>query len=200
MLQGERVLFLQRWLGVEGGEGPSPIQAAGWLDIKRSYMALRPGLRRVYATVRDLATFAPIVSRLRFRALEGAEVELDGVTYHSALLDFGPSSLDGWLADLVAEELGLDDDVAVDTEAGEFLIHGRRITLTPLELGLIAQLHGREGEVVSRRSLLREVWGSDYEGGSNLVDSVVRSLRKKLADDASSIETVRGFGYRFRRT
>jgi hypothetical protein len=160
MLQGERVLFLQRWLGVEGGEGPSPIQAAGWLDIKRSYMALRPGLRRVYATVRDLATFAPIVSRLRFRALEGAEVELDGVTYHSALLDFGPSSLDGWLADLVAEELGLDDDVAVDTEAGEFLIHGRRITLTPLELGLMAQLHGREGEVVSRRSLLREVWGS----------------------------------------
>jgi hypothetical protein len=200
VLQGERVLFLRRWLGVEGGEGPSPIQAAGWLDIKRSYMALRPGLRRVYATVRDLATFAPIVSRLRFRALEGAEVELDGVTYHSALRhQVGQPTVDRRGPE-VEEELGLDDYLAVDTEAGEFLIHGRRITLTPLELGLIAQLHGREGEVVSRRSLLREVWGSDYEGGSNLVDSVVRSLRKKLADDASSIETVRGFGYRFRRT
>ena len=64
---GESVLFLRRWLGVDGGEGPSPIQAAGWLDIKRTYMALRPGLRRVYATVRDLATYAPIVTRLRFR-------------------------------------------------------------------------------------------------------------------------------------
>ena len=36
-------------------------------------------------------------------------------------------------------------------------------------------------------------------GGSNLVDSVVRSLRKKLGDEASAIETVRGYGYRLRR-
>ena len=197
---GESVLFLRRWLGVEGGEGPSPIQAAGWLDIKRTYMARRPGLRRVYTTVRELADWAPIVLRLRFRPLEGTEVELDGVVYHSAVLDFGPSSVDGWLADLVAEELGLEDAVTVDTGAGELRLNGRRIALTPLELGVIDQLHRQEGNVVTRRSLLQEVWGNDYEGGSNIVDSVVRSLRKKLGDQASSIETVRGFGYRFRRT
>ena len=50
----EAVLFLRRWLGTPGGEGPSPIQAACWLDIKRTYMALRPRLRRVYTGVRDL--------------------------------------------------------------------------------------------------------------------------------------------------
>lgn len=43
---------------------------------------------------------------------------------------------------------------------------------------------------------LREVWGYDYDGGSNIVDSVIRSLRKKLGNQASAIETVRGFGYR----
>jgi hypothetical protein len=198
--KGESVLFLRRWLGVDGGEGPSPIQAAGWLDIKRSYMALRPDLRRVYATVRELATWAPIITRLRFAPLDGAHVDIDGVTYYSAVLDFGPSSVDGWLADLIAEELGIEvDDVAVDTEAGELRLHGRSFALTPLELGVIGQLYRCEGKVVSRPVLLQEVWGSDYTGGSNIVDSVVRSLRKKLGDEASCIETVRGFGYRFRR-
>ena len=197
--KGESVLFLRRWLGVEGGEGPSPIQAAGWLDIKRSYMALRPGLRRVYTTVRDLATYAPIVTRLKFAPLE-TQIELDDVVYFSAVLDFGPSSVDGWLADLVAEELGLEgDEIAVDTEAGEVRLQGRSIALTPLELGVFAHLYRCEGKVVTRRALLQEVWGSDYAGGSNIVDSVVRSLRKKLGDQASSIETVRGYGYRFRR-
>ncbi len=198
--RGESVLFLRRWLGVEGGEGPSPIQAAGWLDIKRSYMALRPELRRVYTTVRDLETYAPIVTRLRFTPLAGTEVDLDGETYYSAVLDFGASSVDGWLADLLAEELGLEEDeVAVDADAGELHLHGRSIALAPLELGVMAQLCEQEGKVVSRPVLLQEVWGGGYAGGSNIVDSVVRSLRKKLGEDASAIETVRGIGYRFRR-
>jgi hypothetical protein len=197
--KGERVLFLRRWLSIDGGEGPSPTQAAGWLDIKRTYMALRPGLRRVYTTVRDLPTYAPIVTRLRFAPLD-TQVEVGGVVYSLALLDFGPSSVDGWLADLVAEELGLEqDDVAVDAGAGELRLHGRSIALTRLELGVMAELHRCEGQVVSRPTLVEEVWGSDYQGQSNIVDSVVRSLRKKLGDQASAIETVRGYGYRFRR-
>jgi hypothetical protein len=43
-----------------------------------------------------------------------------------------------------------------------------------------------------------EVWGYDYHGGSNVVDAVVRSLRKKLGDRSSCIETVHGAGYRLR--
>lgn len=196
----QRVLFLRRWLGAEGGEGPSPVQAAAWLDIKRSYLELRPALRRVYTAVRDFPTWAPVVSKLHFEPLAGANIDLDGEEYYSAMLDFGPSSVDGWLAELVAEELGLEDDIAVDAEAGELRLRGRHIALTPLELGVFDHLHRREGRVVTRLSLLQEVWGNDYQGGSNIVDSVVRSLRKKLGDQATSVETVRGFGYRFRRT
>ena len=44
--------------------------------------------------------------------------------------------------------------------------------------------------------MLRDVWGYDYLGGSNVVDSTIRSIRKKLGPRASAIETVRGFGYR----
>ena len=193
---GARVLFLRRWLGVDGGEGPSPIQAACWLDIKRTYMALRPDLRRVYTAVRDIEVFRPIVTQLRFVPVEADGVQIDDVLYHSAVLDFGPASVDGWLADLAADELGVEDVLTLDRDAGEVVLDGRHVALTPLEFGVLHHLHAKRGKVVSRSSVLREVWGHDDAGGSNVVDSVVRSLRKKLGTHASSIETVRGFGYR----
>lgn len=195
---GERVLFLRRWLGAEGGEGPSPTQAACWLDIKRSYMALRPDVRRVYTTVRNFAEFGPVVARLGFSHLDDAGVELDDTTYHSAVLDFGPGSVDGWLAQLAADELGIEDSTVFESEAGELLLFGKRIALTPLEFAVLSYLHAKRGKVVTRVSILRDVWGYDYEGGSNVVDSVIRSIRKRLGSHASSIETVRGFGYRSR--
>jgi len=105
---GERVLFLRRWLATTTGEAPSPIQAACWLDIKRSYMELRPSLRRLYTAVTGLATYAPIVLPLRFRPVPEANVDLGGQTYHTAVLDFGPASVDGWLSALVGAELGVE--------------------------------------------------------------------------------------------
>src|SRR5262249_26505371 len=62
--RNQRVLFIRRWLSREHGEAPSPVQAACWLDIKRSYMEMRPHLRRVYLTVHDLALYAPVALRL----------------------------------------------------------------------------------------------------------------------------------------
>jgi two-component system alkaline phosphatase synthesis response regulator PhoP len=57
-------------------------------------------------------------------------------------------------------------------------------------------LHQRQGRVVDRRALLRDVWGYDDPGGSNVTEALVRSLRRKLGDRASVIQTVRGIGYR----
>lgn len=105
---GERVLFLRRWLSTTTGEAPSPIQAASWLDVKRAYMELRPSLRRLYTAVTGLATYAPMVLPLGFRPLPHLNVQLSGETYHTAMLDFGPASVDGWLAALVGSELGVD--------------------------------------------------------------------------------------------
>ena len=47
------------------------------------------------------------------------------------------------------------------------------------------------------RSLLSEVWGYDYFGGTRTVDVHVRRLRAKLGDQESLIGTVRNVGYRF---
>lgn len=63
----ESALFVRRWLSREQGESPSPVQAACWLDIKRSYLGLRPRLRRVYIAVTDLAVYAEAATRRRWR-------------------------------------------------------------------------------------------------------------------------------------
>jgi hypothetical protein len=196
--KGQLALGLRRWLDAEHGELPCASQAACWLDVKRTYMALRPRLRRIYVVVRDVPTYWPVVEKLGFRPLAGGAAVLDGVEYASVVLDFGPGSVDGWLAGLVAAELGLAGEPELDELARELAVHGVRVSLTPLEFGLLRHLRGREGQVVGRHELLVEVWGTEFTGGSNVVDAVVRSLRQKLGAAAPVVETVRGSGYRLR--
>ena len=82
--------------------------------------------------------------------------------------------------------------------ARELVLDEQRVGLTPLEFGVMQYLTERAGKAVSRADLLADVWGYDYEGGSNVVDVVVRSLRKKLGERATMIEAARGTGYRLR--
>jgi hypothetical protein len=194
-------LFYRSQLTRESGEGPCGVQGAFWLDIKRTYMLLRPRIRRVYATVRDAAfqIYAPALTELGFQSISSADTTLDGEIYRTAMLDFGPSSIDGWLGGLVAKELGGTGAELLDVEARELVIEGQRIPLTPLEFSVMSYLYEREDSAVSRDSLLRDVWGHKYDVGSNVVDVVVRAIRKKSGEHAGMIETVSGFGYRFRQ-
>lgn len=199
MAQGDIALFCRRWLSIEEGDSPSDVQAALWLDLKRTYMELRPRLRRVYLTARDLAAYASVAQRLGFEVLSERGVALDGNDYLSAVLDFGPASVDGWLADLAAAELGIQvQPDLLDVESRELVLEEGRVSLTPLEFGVMHHLLARHNKVVSRSELLRDVWGTTYEGGSNVVDAVVRTLRRKLGRQSSRIETVTGVGYRLR--
>jgi len=195
----QRALFLRRWFAAESGEAPSAVQAACWVDLKRKYLELRPTLRRVYMMLRELQPYAAAAQRLGFRVLSEAAVLVDGQEQHSAMLDFGPSSVDGWLARLVAAELGVEDNGLLDCAARELVLNGKRVGLTKLEFGVLEFLQCRRGEAVSRNSLLSNVWELNYDGGSNVVDVVIRALRKKMGDRACLIETVHGVGYRFRR-
>ena len=196
--RGQVVLGLRRWLDAEHGEAPCAAQAASWLDVKRTYMELRPALRRIYVVVDDVPTYWPVVEKLGFRPVGEDPVLLDGREYASVVLDFGPGSVDGWLSGLVAAELGVDEEPMLDEESRELDVRGRRVALTPLELGVFRHLRGSEGRVVSRAELLNEVWQTEFTGGSNVVDAVVRSLRRKLGAAAPAVETVRGSGYRLR--
>ena len=193
----QRVLFLRRWLDRENGERPSPVQAACWLDIKRTYMEMRPHLRRVYLTVHDLTPYGPVAQKMGFQPLTADNVEIDGSKYSSAVLDFGPASVDGWLAGLAAAELGRDDEEVFDGQAHELMLDNGRVKLTKLEFDVFLYLYRHQGKAVTRASLIEDVWGWK-QTGSNVIEAVIRSLRKKLGDRASAIETIRGSGYRFR--
>lgn len=113
------------------------------------------------------------------------------------MLDFGPASVDGWLAKVVASELQIEADSILDVVQRQLVVDGQRIDLSKLEFEVLNYLHQRQGRVVERPALLRDVWGYDYAGGSNVIEAIVRSLRKKLGDRAAVIRTVRGIGYRF---
>ena len=63
---------------------------------------------------------------------------------------------------------------------------------------MLAHLREREGRPVAREALLRDVWGYEWTGGSNVVEVAVSGLRRKLGSRAGALETVRGVGYRLR--
>jgi DNA-binding response OmpR family regulator len=67
---------------------------------------------------------------------------------------------------------------------------------TRLEYGVLQHLSSHPDRVVGRDELLRDVWGQQF-GGSNVVDAVVKSLRRKLGAHGGAIATVTGHGYRF---
>lgn len=194
-----QTLFIRRWIGENAGEAPSAEQAACWLDVKRAYMELRPDLRRVYLTVIDLATYRPVAVQLGFEHVEEATITLDDRKYQTAMLDFGRGSVDGWITRLVGDELGIAETSFLDREQRALKLAGERIPLTPLEYKLVDYFEGLDGATATREQILDEVWGSfDSAGSSNVVDAVVKSLRRKMGPEATRIETVRGFGYRWR--
>ncbi len=85
----------------------------------------------------------------------------------------------------------------IDPVRREAPLDGRRLDLTRLEFDLLAYLVRREGEVVSRRQLLAEVWKQPYGGGDKTIDVHLAWLRRKLGETATEpryLHTVRGVG------
>ena len=86
----------------------------------------------------------------------------------------------------------------VDSGAARAEVDGRALDLTPTEYKLLLTLMERRGRVQSRRQLLEAVWEVTANIATRTVDMHVQRLRNKLGEGADWIETVRGFGYRFR--
>lgn len=193
--RGQRVLFDRFEIVREHDESSPLVVAAFMLDLKRMYMELRPSLRRIYS-VGLQSVVGTAWERLGFQPLPGPPPTMDGVAYHTAVLDFGPASVDGWLTRIIATELRIEEDSLLDVAQRQLVLRDRRVDLTRLEFEVLRCLYDRPGMVVDRASLLREVWGYDEDRGSNVIDAQVKSLRRKLGERASVIETVRGLGYR----
>lgn len=200
-------LWLRRSLSRDAGEGPSSGQAACWLDIKRTYLELRPRLRWVYTCYCDAQLHRRPLEQLGFRLKDEGRPVFDGVLQHTFRLDMGMGSVDGWLGNLLAQETGEATAEAayysplLDEQARELVVNGSRIGLTPLEFGVFAYLVARPNRAVARYELVEAVWGYGKEAStSNVVETVVRSVRQKLGAQRNALETVRGVGYRYRPT
>jgi DNA-binding response OmpR family regulator len=86
-------------------------------------------------------------------------------------------------------------DVAVRLAGREVAVAGKPVELRAKEFDLLAHLIQNRGAVLSRDSLLEQVWGYDYAGGTRTVDVHVAQLRRKLRRP-DLIRTVRGAGYK----
>jgi len=93
-----------------------------------------------------------------------------------------------------------DAHLSLDLAQRQVLVGGRPVSLTPLEFKLLATFVRHPNQVLSREQLLELVWGDPYGVSADQVKIYVGYLRKKLGGDVEGgpIETVRGFGYRYR--
>jgi two-component system, OmpR family, response regulator len=92
-------------------------------------------------------------------------------------------------------------DLRLDPATREVTRGGVRIELSAREFALLEALMRRPGQVFTQSRLLDAAWDLGYEQRSNVVEVYVRYLREKIDRPfgVSSIETVRGAGYRLRR-
>jgi DNA-binding response OmpR family regulator len=94
-----------------------------------------------------------------------------------------------------------DSLVTIDFAQREVTVAGEKVPLTPLEFKLLATFVRHPNQVLSHDQLLELVWGDSLTGSRARTKLYVGYLRQKLAvadSGESPIETVRGFGYRYR--
>jgi DNA-binding response OmpR family regulator len=85
-------------------------------------------------------------------------------------------------------------NISLNLHTHQVFVEERVVELPAREFTLLETLMKSSGLAVGRDRLLKEVWGYDYDPGTNVVDVYIGYLRKKLG--AYSIETIRGVGYR----
>ena len=75
-------------------------------------------------------------------------------------------------------------------------VGGEPVTLTLKEFQLLCLLLEHRDTVFTRDQLLNAIWGYEFDGASRTVDVHIRTLRQKLGDAGSYIQTIRGIGYK----
>jgi len=91
-------------------------------------------------------------------------------------------------------------DKTIDFGSLELRTAGRTLRLTLMEAQLLRHLVARPGQVVSRKTLLEDVWGLHEDTDTRAIDNFIARLRKYIEDEPSRprhLQTVRGVGYRF---
>ncbi len=88
-------------------------------------------------------------------------------------------------------------DLALDLRTRQVYVDGNTIELSAREFALAELFVPHPGQVLSREQILSQVWGYDFDPGSNVVDVYVGYLRKKIGSER--ISAIRRMGYRLER-
>ncbi|MEM8905483.1 MAG: response regulator transcription factor [Actinomycetota bacterium] len=113
-----------------------------------------------------------------------------------AVLRRSPGDESGELAD---GEIAVGD-VALDPDRHEVSVRGQLVQLPLKEFELLHVLLENAGRVVTRDSLIDQVWGHDYVGDTKTLDVHIKRVRSKIEADPASPErivTIRGLGYKY---
>ena len=95
-----------------------------------------------------------------------------------------------------------DQQISIDFPRHEVVVRGQQVDLSPTEFRLLSVLTRNAGQVLSQDQLLDHVWGQDYAESLDVVRLYIGYLRRKIElapSNPSLVETVRGFGYRYRK-
>src|SRR6478736_909750 len=207
-------LLLRRLIAHPTHAARAEAYAACVLDLKRSYIE-NPHTTRLYAASSH-PDAPPEWIPLGFQ--EQPELSVPGLArgggpHSTYCLEFGSGGIFGWIGRLVDAQYespqSFDSSLPpaetapnpspgfyLDEDLRRLIVDGSAVPLTPLLFNLLRYLSNHPSRVVERDELVQAVWGRGFVG-SNVVDTAIRSLRKKLGAHASAIETVKGFGYRF---
>lgn len=89
------------------------------------------------------------------------------------------------------------DDITLDETQKKVERQGKEISLTPREYQILAKLMEKNGEIVSKADLIKEIWGSPFNSNTNTIEVYVNFLRNKLDKPfaKNTIKTKVGYGY-----
>ena len=204
--------MIRRLLAAEGHviesapDGESALDRLTQEDVDLVLLDLvMPGANglQVLARLRERGFTAPVIVlsavpdiAARVDALELGAVDFVPKPFHSAeLLARVRRSLANRPAVPVETRFLEHGGVRLDLDRRRAFWRGDEVSLSEREFELLTYLMRRHGRVCRRRELLHDVWGLDFEPGTNLVEVCVRRLRQKLPD--VPIETIRSVGYSF---
>lgn len=91
-------------------------------------------------------------------------------------------------------------DLIVDTLQRNVLHNGKKQSLTPKEYKLLKLFIDNKNQILSRKTIMQEVWETDYMGDTRTLDVHIRWIREKTEENPSRPQrliTIRGVGYRF---
>ncbi len=87
-------------------------------------------------------------------------------------------------------------NVELDDRRHLVRVNGNAVDLTFKEYELLKLLMSHPGTVYSRQQILEKIWGIDFDMDTRTVDMHVKTLRQKLGDQGSIVQTVRNVGYK----